>query len=251
MSEKTPFEPDVELLADYAEGLTSVATSARIETYLKGSEEARNMLEGIRWFLEQPDNNRDDLEAWLNGTLGKQEELLNAPDITTVPQKGTTTWWRWAAIAAIFIGSSWFFTLPSLEDEVLAAIEQPVSGPVVTRSSNDVLMTQVAEKWEAEDFAGVTELLKPYFTTDTFYNPFPGAGLYQGYAFLQEGDYKMAAGVLRFESEQDNFSKESAQWYYSLATFFMGNPVEAQNQWQGIANSEGHFYQEQARDLLD
>lgn len=130
---------DFKLLADYVDQKLDAATTKEIQNLLTKSEVASSIVEGIKFFYQQKDATRTELEQYLNDLQLTHEVQLHQPiptDTITKKQKPKTTilltyWGTIAATLCIFligfiiINSSATQPLPALAENHLEKYPAP------------------------------------------------------------------------------------------------------------------------------
>lgn len=159
----------VEMLADYVEGMVSPVVAANIESHLALHAEDAAVVEGIRHFLAQPGNTRDELDAWLTRT--------EAAQATSFKQKTGTiamkpAWPRYIAIAAtislLALALGWWLwpaSRPQSTEEWQAwadvQLEEIYPGPTATRggdasSAANALIAAARQAYNQADWVQAT-----------------------------------------------------------------------------------------------
>jgi len=171
------------------------------------------------------------------------------------------TAWRWipmavaaaiALIALIAVGIRYSSPPPTGRELYAQHFEVP---PVSTFRQGAPLSQvtpwqQALQAYKDQDFASVISLVEPLLADSTFFKD-QGirATLYLSIAYMQTQQADKAIAKLQ-EIKDSGMFQDQYQWYLALAYLQQENLSAAQAQLQEIANTDGHFRQIPAREIL-
>ena len=159
---------------------------------------------------------------------------------------------RWVQFAAAVIGllvlisGIWYFSPnPKSNEEIFATFYERPRVPETMGTSPEQVFKAAGNHYQKEEFAEAIVEYQAYLA-DSSSTRISEAWFFQGVSNLE---------LNRFDEAIDCFSKaesfpEQGDWLTALALIKAGNKDAAIDAFKKIAEYEGHFYQEQAKDVL-
>lgn len=264
--------PELELLIDYAEGLLSAEASARVEDWLAQHEEDAAIVEGIRWFLQENNNDRAALDAYL-----VQAGIKAQPDLADNAQEATET----ASEPPVLPLQpepaeqqrrrvpTWVLMAASIALLATLGIVSSLGGGATPQTRASGYLAQAAypapTTWRDGELEDVSDLYQLYadgqyqaytqgFETrfgDASARPPAEALLLQGICYLNLEAYKKAEAPLERAAESGARIEQAAKWHLALCLVLQEKTAAAKPLLETFKANKGSEYRQQAIDLLE
>lgn len=252
-----PFDPGIDLLLDYQEGLVDADTAARIEDVLNNSEMHRDMMAGIRSLYSEYEGDREKVEKMLSGF-----ETIATPSIlkyilSKYRTQGITTV---ALVILILILSFSLTFIFRRSDPIQVILNDELNHPremLITErnpdsdSSLDQSWQNANDLYQEKAFSSTADTLRMLIDkgedTDM-------AHLYLGICCLaqENPDIKCAVDQLTPISNGNGKYQEHAYWYLAIVHLLNDDETQAILILTDIVGrDEGHFRQLKSKKILD
>ena len=160
---------------------------------------------------------------------------------------------KWFQLAAVLIGlmilisGLWYFSPKTKSnDEIFAAFYERPRVPETMGTSDEHAFKTAGNYYQKEEFARAILSYK-FYLTDSASTRTSEAWFFQGVSYLEINLFEEAINSF---SNAESFP-EQADWLTALALIKSGQTEKAYHSFQKIAEYQGHYYQEKAKQVLE